>query len=114
MKYNETNKSIIFEKPEVNIIGLAIIELGGPFHSPFSKHLQVHHYADYDEIKKELDSNSEVDLNHLHLLIDIIQVLLVETLDSDWGTLYEEISKEEVEKLLLGLIEIYSNQVKKY
>ena len=114
MDFNEIEKSVIFEKSNINIMNLAIIELGGPLHSSFAKHLQAYHYANYDEIKKKLDSSSAIDINNLHFVIDILQVFLAETLDSDWGTLYKDVIKKDVEDLLASLIEIYSVRVKKY
>lgn len=114
MNYDETKKSIILVETEINIVDLAILELGGPFHSSFAKHLQTYHFDQYDKIREELNLNSAINIDNLHFVIDIIQVFLMETLDSDWGTTYVDVSKKEVEDLLAGFIEIYSKQVEKY
>jgi len=114
MKYDEVKKNIYLEKQEINIIDTAILELGGPFRSPFAKHLLTYHDKDYNQIKNELYANEGISLDSLHLIIDILQVFIVETHESDWGTLYDDISKKEIEYLIECLIKVYSEQVKKY
>jgi hypothetical protein len=114
MKYDNKTKKIYLEEKEACIIETAIVELGGPLHSPFAKHLQTYHYDDYDQIKRELDAEQGLSLERLHPVLDILQVFFVEPLENDWGTTYDDISKREVEDLLGKLIEFYSEQVKKY
>ncbi len=114
MRYDSVKKRIILEKQENDIVDTAIVELGGPFHSSFAKHLQKYHFQDYELIKKELNLSSSLLLKDLHLVIDILQIFLVEPLESDWGTTYDSISQNEVKDLLATLITIYSNRVKKY
>lgn len=106
MKYIDTDNDLLLDRPELEIALTAITELGGPFHSPFAKHLQKYHYADYDKLSENLTSKSTIGIGDIQLLIDIVQVFLAETLDTDWGTLYEGISKDRVVELIDGLVNI--------
>lgn len=100
MEYNKSTNSILFEKQEKNIINTAILELGGPLHSPFAKHLLKYHENDYKQVRKELDSEHGFPLGELHLVSDVLRVFLVEPLEKDWGTIYDDIKHSEVKELI--------------
>lgn len=106
MKYDNTSKKFSLEQKEVQIIDTAIVELGGPFHSPFARHLQKYHLEEYDQIKKELVGVSTLAPENVQLVIDILQIFLIEPLESDWGTTYSNIKKQEIKDLLNELMNL--------
>jgi hypothetical protein len=101
-------------KKDADIINLAIIEMGEPLHSPFAKHLQTFHDADMSRIRVYIGANNNLEFNDVHLVIDVLQVFLSETIESDWGSVYEKVQKKDVMNTLERLIKIYSEKIKKY
>jgi hypothetical protein len=114
MKFNEVDNNIELDRQESNIIDLAVTELGGPLHSPFAKHLQNNHFSELDRIRNKVNKDNQAVLEDIHLVIDVLQVLMNESLDTDWGTLYDGVQKEDLQKVLENLIQIYSERLKKY
>lgn len=112
MRFDEVERKLVFEKPELNIATLSIVELGGPFHSQLAKHLNEFHASEYKVILGKLYEEKLIVLKDLPLLIDTVYLLLEETLESDFGTYYEDIEKKDVQKFLGNIRAVYEKYSK--
>lgn len=107
MKYDKRKEMVIFDESELNILILAVVELGGPFHSQFAERLNRLHSIDYKRILKNLYKKEGIALEDLSLLIDITSLLLEETPSSDFGTYYEDVKEKDVKALYEKLERLY-------
>lgn len=113
MRFDEVQKKLVFEKSELNIATLSIVELGGPFHSQLAKHLNEFHAPEYKTILSRLYEEKIIILKDLPLLIDTVHLLLEETPESDFGSYYEDVEKKDVQKFLSDVQSVYEKYGKK-
>ncbi len=112
MRIDEAQKKVVFEKSELNIATLSIVELGGPFHSQLAKHLNKFHTAEYKIILDKLYEEKLITVKDLPLLIDTVYLLLEETPESDFGSYYEDVKKKDVQKFLGDIQSVYEKYSK--
>lgn len=112
MRFDNIQKKLILDKSELNIATLSIVELGGPFNSQFAKHLNNFHSSEYHRILDKLYKEKLIALEDLSLLIDVVYLFLEETLDSDFGSYYEDVQKKDVQIFLNDIRSVYEQNKK--
>lgn len=93
--------SEVLNKKEKYIIGVAILELGGPYHkaSRFYNHLLSLHQVEFDDISEKIDKEMGAPIEKIPLVLDALY-LLNETDDTD----FEVISRNDMKNSSIGTI----------